>query len=62
MKPTVFVNRVNGEQFVCDDTRAIETIDGVEYLLVRRPNQPRTFKMRRDALARAPKQPKLPDR
>ena len=52
MKPVIFKNRFNGEQFVCEDTRAVETIDGVEYLLVHRPNENRQFKMRRDALER----------
>jgi hypothetical protein len=50
MKPQFFKNRFNGERFVCEDTRAVETIDGVEYLLVHRPNENREFKMRRDAL------------
>jgi hypothetical protein len=34
MKPVMFKNRVNGERFVCEDTRAVEQIDGVEYLTV----------------------------
>jgi hypothetical protein len=50
MKPVFFKNRFNGERFVCEDTRAVETIDGVEYLVVHRPNEHREFKMRRDAL------------
>jgi hypothetical protein len=50
MKPVFLKNRFNGERFVCEDTRAVETIDGVEYLLVHRPNENREFKMRRDAL------------
>lgn len=50
MKSMTFKNRVNNEQFVCDDVRAIEVIDGVEYLLVHRPNEYRMFKMRKDAL------------
>ncbi len=52
MKPTIFKNRMNSEQFVCDDTRVTETIDGIEYILVHRPNEHRVFKMRRDALER----------
>ena len=52
MKPQFFRNRLNGERFVCEDTRAVEYIDGVEYLVVHRPNEPREFKMRRDALER----------
>ncbi len=50
MKPQFFKNRLNGERFVCEDVRAVETIDGVEYLVVHRPNEQRVFKMRRDAL------------
>ena len=52
MKPTLFKNRMNNDKFVCDDTRVTETIDGVEYLIVHRPNETRFFKMRRDALER----------
>ena len=50
MKPQFFKNRLNGERFVCEDVRAVEQIDGVEYLVVHRPNEHRSFKMRRDAL------------
>ena len=50
MKPQFFRNRLNGERFVCEDIRAVEHIDGVEYLVVHRPNEQRLFKMRRDAL------------
>ena len=47
-----FKNRFNNERFVCDDARVVENIDGVEYLLVHRPNEQRVFKMRKDALER----------
>lgn len=47
-----FKNRLNGERFVCDDVRAVEVIDGIEYLIVHRPNEHRIFKMRKDALER----------
>lgn len=50
MKPTMFKNRMNSDVFVCDDLRLTENIDGVEYLVVHRPNEHRPFKMRRDAL------------
>ena len=50
MKPVLFKNRMNNERFVCEDVRAVEQIDGVEYLTVHRPNEHRSFKMRRDAL------------
>jgi hypothetical protein len=50
MKPMIFKNRINGEHFVCNDVRAVEVIDGVEYLIVHRPTEQRLFKMRRDAL------------
>ena len=50
MKPILVKNRMNNERFVCDDVRTVEVIDGVEYLVVHRPNETRLFKMRRDAL------------
>ncbi len=50
MKPTLFKNRLNNERFICDDVRLTDIIDGVEYLIVHRPNEQRLFKMRRDVL------------
>ncbi len=50
MKPITFKNRMNGERFICDDVRTVEVIDGVEYLIVHRPNEHRMFKMRKDVL------------
>jgi hypothetical protein len=50
MKTMMFKNRMNGERFVCDDVRLVETIDGIEYLVVHRPNEQRVFKMRKEAL------------
>ena len=50
MKPMTFKNRMNNERFVCDDVRTVEVIDGVEYLIVHRPNEHRVFKMRKDVL------------
>ncbi len=50
MKPVTFKNRMNGERFVCDNVRTVEVIDGVEYLIVHRPNEHRLFKMRKDVL------------
>ena len=50
MKATMLKNRFNNEHFVCDDIRVTENIDGVEYIVVHRPNEHRPFKMRRDAL------------
>ena len=50
MKPVELKNRFNNERFICDDLRATEEIDGVEYLIVHRPNEHRPLKMRRDAL------------
>ena len=52
MKSMTFKNRMNGERFVCDDVRLVEVIDGVEYIIVHRPNETRMFKMRKDALER----------
>jgi hypothetical protein len=50
MKPMTFRNILNGERFVCDDVRTVEVIDGVEYLIVHRPDEHRVFKMRKDVL------------
>ena len=50
MRTIMFKNIFNNEHFVCDDIRVTETIDGVEYLVVHRPNEHRPYKMRRDAL------------
>ena len=50
MKSMTFVNERNGEQVICNDARMIETIDGVEYLVVHRPGTDRQFLMRKDAL------------
>jgi hypothetical protein len=52
MKPVHLRNSLNGERFVCEDIRAVDEIEGVEYLLVHRPNETRQFKMRRDALVK----------
>lgn len=50
MKPIAFKNRMNNEQVICNDTRLVETIDGVEYLVVHRPGTDRQFLMRKDVL------------
>jgi hypothetical protein len=50
MKQNKFLNQMNGEIFICEDTRVVDTIDGVDYLLVKREDSPRVFKMRRDVL------------
>jgi hypothetical protein len=52
MKPVHLRNSLNGERFVCEDIRAVDEIEGVEYLLVHRPNETRVFKMRRDVLVK----------
>ncbi len=41
---------MNSEQFYCNDPKVVQTIDGVEYLVVHRPGQERQFLMRKDAL------------
>lgn len=50
MKQTIFKNRMNGERFICEDTRAVEIIDGVEYLVVHREINQRPVMMRKDML------------
>ena len=50
MKSMTFVNERNGEQVVCDDVRAVQVIDGIDYLVVHKQDNPRPFMMRKDAL------------
>ena len=50
MKAITFKNKFNGEQVVCKDIKAIQVIDGIEYLLVSKTIQDRKFLMRKDAL------------
>jgi hypothetical protein len=52
MKSVTLRNILNGERFVCDDFRQVEVIDGVEFLYVRRLNEQRVLKMRKDILER----------
>lgn len=52
MKSMMFKNIFNNERFICEDVHTVEVIDGVEYLVVHRPNEQRIFKMRKDALER----------
>lgn len=59
MKSMIFKNRMNNERFVCDDVRTVEVIDGVEYLIVHRPNENRVYKMRKDALEKITTEKKL---
>lgn len=54
MKPTMFKNKLNNDKFICDDLRLTENIDGVEYILVRKPDTERKFLMRKDALEKIP--------
>ena len=50
MKTITFKNRFNGEQVVCNDTKAVQLIDGIEYLMVSRTIQDRKFLMRKESL------------
>ncbi len=50
MKPVTFKNRMNSDKVICEDTRKVETIDGVEYLVVHKQDNKRPFLMRKDAL------------
>ncbi len=52
MKAITFRNRFNGEKVVCKDIKAVQVIDGIEYLLVSKTIQDRKFLMRKDALER----------
>jgi hypothetical protein len=50
MKTTVFENIYTQEIWYCGDDKDVHVIDGVEYLLVNRYAQDRTFYMKRDSL------------
>jgi hypothetical protein len=58
MKPVTFKNIMNGEQFVCENVKAVEIIDGIEYLVVHRNGNDRSFLIKKDALVKVdtPKQ------
>jgi len=50
MKLTVLKNKITGEQVICDNINNVQSIDGVEYLLVRKAGTDRLLLMRKDAL------------
>ena len=50
MKSITFKNKMNGERFVCDNTRAVQVIDGVEYLVVHSEFNMRPVMVRKDML------------
>ncbi len=50
MKSITLKNKLNGEQFICDNTKDVEVIDGIEYLMVRRFGTDRRVLMKKDAL------------
>ena len=52
MKPIAMKNMLNGESLICPDRRAVQVIDGVEYLIVRRPGSDRQFLMRKEVLVK----------
>jgi hypothetical protein len=55
MKQVTFKNKFNGEKVICDDTRnGVKFIDGIEYYVVHRNENPRTFLMRKDSLEKVP--------
>ena len=50
MKPITFIVERSKERVICENTRDVRVIDGVEYLTVHREDNPRPFLMRRDSL------------
>ena len=53
MKQAVYRNAVNQrEQWICDDPKKTKYIDGVQYLMVRRPDSYREVLVRKDSLIR----------
>ncbi len=41
---------MNNDRVICDDVQQVQVIDGVEYLIVHRPENQRQFLMRKDVL------------
>lgn len=50
MKPVEFQNIYSQEKFFCENLKQVSLIDGVEYITVKKPNNPRSFLMRKDSL------------
>lgn len=50
MKPLVFKNLISHERWLCDNPKQVKVIEGVEYILVRKPESQRTVLMRKDSL------------
>ena len=44
------LNPLNTDEWICEDYDRVTFIDGVEYVTVHKPSQPRTFLMRKEAL------------
>ena len=55
MKPITFIVERSKELVICDNTRDVRVIDGIEYLTVHRENNPRHFLMRKDSLKKVDK-------
>lgn len=56
MKQTKFRVLRTGDTVICENVKDIQTIEGIQYITVRRPNSPRTFLMRLEALVRVEKE------
>ena len=50
MKPVMFENVVNRQQYVCENKREVTVIDDVEYITVSEVGSPRKHLMRKDVL------------
>lgn len=50
MKSIIFENPVNREQYICDNVKEVQTIDGIEYLEVYKKDSKRKFLFRKDVL------------
>lgn len=49
-KTRLFENKITLERLICDNIRMVRTLEGHEFLSVRRPGEDRKFLMRRDSL------------
>ncbi len=49
-KTRLFENKITLERYICDNIRMVRTLEGHEFLSVRREGETRRFLIRRDSL------------
>jgi len=49
-KTKIFENKITLERYICDNTKMVRKLEGIEYLSVRRIGEERKFLIRKDSL------------